>query len=52
MEKLDAMEGRFIDNANFFHIDKIETTTDEQLYEMLLGEFPDWLKKAKEKKVI
>ncbi|WP_107923326.1 vWA domain-containing protein [Lysinibacillus parviboronicapiens] len=52
LRKLDSMEGRFIDNANFFHLDSMETITDEHLYEQLLDEFPMWLKGAKEKRII
>ncbi|MDO6657057.1 VWA domain-containing protein [Anaerobacillus sp. 1_MG-2023] len=52
LEKLDTMTGRFIDNANFFHIEDIDRTSDEVLYNNLLGEFPDWLKEAKDKGVI
>ena len=52
LEKLDEMDGRYIDNANFFHIKDIETISDNELYDLLLNEFPYWLKEAKEKNVI
>ncbi|PEI89663.1 hypothetical protein CN679_19700 [Bacillus pseudomycoides] len=52
LRKLDEMEGRFIDNTNFFYIRDIEKTTDETLYNNLLNELPMWIKEAKEKKVI
>ncbi|WP_191557067.1 vWA domain-containing protein [Metabacillus idriensis] len=52
LENLDTMEGRFIDNANFFHVQDIDAITDEQLYDRLLNEFPDWIKEAKEKKIL
>ncbi|WP_264740390.1 vWA domain-containing protein [Cytobacillus firmus] len=52
LEKLDEMDGRYVDNANFFHIKDIETISDNELYDLLLNEFPDWLKEAKEKNVI
>lgn len=52
LRKLDTMEGRFIDNANFFHIEDISKISDEELYENLLNEFPMWLKEAKEKGLI
>ncbi|MCS0791463.1 VWA domain-containing protein [Cytobacillus firmus] len=52
LEKLDEMDGRYIDNASFFHIKDIETISDNELYDLLLNEFPDWLKEAKEKNVI
>ncbi|KAF0824821.1 VWA domain-containing protein [Cytobacillus firmus] len=52
LEKLDEMDGRYIDNANFFHIKDIEAISDNELYDLLLNEFPDWLKEAKEKNII
>lgn len=52
LENLDTMEGRFIDNANFFHVQDIDAITDEQLYDRLLNEFPDWIREAKEKRVL
>lgn len=52
LENLDTMEGRFIDNANFFHIKDIETISDDNLYEQLLNEFPDWLKEATAKNIL
>ncbi|MEN1936711.1 VWA domain-containing protein [Paenibacillus sp. 102] len=52
LRKLDEMEGRFIDNANFFYIRDIEKTTDETLYNNLLNELPAWIKEAKEKRIL
>ncbi|MFJ7973451.1 vWA domain-containing protein [Psychrobacillus sp. NPDC096389] len=52
LKKLDVMEGRFIDNASFFHILEIEKMSDDDLYNELLNEFPMWLKEAREKKVL
>lgn len=52
LKKLDEMEGRFIDNANFFHIQDIEKISDDELYNKLLHEFPSWLQEAKEKGVL
>lgn len=52
LEKLDEMDGRYIDNANFFHIKDVEAISDSELYDLLLNEFPDWLKEAREKNVI
>lgn len=51
LEKLDMMEGRVIDNANFFALDDIDRISDEQLYERLLNEFPKWLEEAKLKNI-
>lgn len=48
LESLDEMEGRFIDNANFFKVDDINKINDDELYRKLLNEYPDWIRKAKE----
>ncbi|WP_419883056.1 VWA domain-containing protein [Peribacillus sp. B-H-3] len=52
LRKLDDLEGRYADNAGFFHIPDIEKETDEELYEKLLHEFPRWLTEAREKKIL
>ena len=53
LEKLDTMDGsRLVDNTNFFHVDDLGKITDEQLYERLLTEFPDWIKKARLKGIL
>lgn len=52
LQKLDTMEGRIVDNANFFHLQAMEAVSDEELYDQLLDEFPMWLKEAKEKNIL
>lgn len=52
LEKLDNMEGRTIDNANFFQVVDIDKETDETLYSNMMGEYPDYLKEAKTKGII
>lgn len=52
LEKLDDMTGRIVDNCNFFALDNITQLPDEQLYDLLLEEFPDWLKAAKQKNIL
>lgn len=52
LEKLDDMTGRIVDNCNFFSLDTITSISDEQLYENLLEEFPDWLNAVKQKNII
>lgn len=39
LEKLDDMEGRFVDNADFFKVNAVENIS----YKNLLDEFPGWL---------
>jgi len=52
LEKLDTMGGRYIDNANFFSVEDPEMIPDEELYDLLMGEYPSWLKLAREKKLL
>lgn len=52
LEKLDEMGGRYVDNANFFALDDIDSISDEELYDRLLNEFPSWLKLAREKNIL
>lgn len=46
LRKLDYMEGRYVDNANFFAIKSladIDLISDAELYAKLLDEYPKWL---------
>lgn len=52
LEKLDGMSGRFIDNCHFFALDNIAQIPDEQLYDLLLKEFPQWITEAKQKNIL
>lgn len=47
LKKLDEMDGRYIDNANFFAIRNINAISDTELYDLLLQEYPLWEKEAK-----
>ncbi|WEK55064.1 MAG: VWA domain-containing protein [Candidatus Cohnella colombiensis] len=52
LNELDNLEGRYIDNANFFKVDNLDNISDDQLYDMILAEFPEWLKLAKSHQII
>ena len=52
LESLDDLEGRFVDNANFFQINNIAKTSDEDLYKKLLKEYPLWLEYKEVKDMI
>lgn len=41
------MDGRYIDNANFFSVSDINSMSDDDLYDKLFAEFPSWLKDSK-----
>ena len=49
LERLDELSGRLIDNANFFSVSAPDEYGDEELYDLMMGEYPDWLKLAKQK---
>lgn len=52
LEKLDNLSGRLLDNANFFKVPDLSATTDQQLYSLLLTEFPSWVSQARQKQLI
>lgn len=52
LEKLDMMSGRFIDNANFFKVRDLSTKSDDELYGLLLTEFPSYISQARQKGLI
>ncbi len=52
LEYLDTMEGRFVDNANFFSVLDPEDVTDTELYSLLMTEYPSWLNQVKTKSLV
>lgn len=52
LEELDNLDGRYIDNANFFKVPDLNRISDAELYDRLLNEFPSWLTEAKSKHLI
>ena len=40
---LDNLDGRYVDNANFFSIENLNKVADITLYQRLLAEYPSWL---------
>ncbi|KAA0965999.1 VWA domain-containing protein [Sporosarcina sp. ANT_H38] len=52
LQKLDDLKDRHVDNADFFKVDDIMNITDEELYDKLLTEFPDWLSEIKAKDML
>ncbi len=49
LEQLDEMGGRFVDNANFFSVKDPADIADDELYNLMMGEYPEWLKAARGK---
>lgn len=52
LEKLDEMKGRVVDNCGFFALDDLHQVSEEQLYDQLMEEFPNWIKEASAKGII
>ena len=46
LEELDTMAGRYVDNANFFSVANPDILPDDELYDLLMGEYPEWVKAA------
>lgn len=44
LRKLDNLSGRTVDNTAFCKVSSFDTLNDEQLYNKLLEQYPDWLK--------
>lgn len=52
LQKLDDLDGRDVDNTDFKKIESIAQITDENLYALLMDEFPGWIQIAKQKGLI
>ena len=52
LQKLDDMDGRYVDNADFFSIYDINNITDNELYTKLFDEYPGWLSNPKVQEMI
>ena len=47
LEKLDELQGRLVDNANYFSVSSPDEHSDAELYDLLMTEYPGWLKLAR-----
>ena len=52
LEKLDGMSDRYVDNANLFSLEDPESISDEKLYDLLMTEYPGWLKLARNRHLL
>jgi hypothetical protein len=43
LEKLDDLDGRYIDNADYKPVGNVDKLTGEQLIELILDEYPAWV---------
>lgn len=49
LENLDNLDRRYIDNADFFCVSDPEKISDDDLYKLLMTEYPNWLREARAK---
>lgn len=52
LKSLDEMEGRYIDNANFFSMSAKDFYSNDEVYNLMLKEYPSWLNNEKVKNMI
>ncbi|HWK23149.1 MAG TPA: VWA domain-containing protein [Ureibacillus sp.] len=52
LEQLDNLNGRYLDNANFFSVEDPLEVLDTELYDLLMTEYPSWVKSASQKGLI
>lgn len=44
LEELDNLDGRPVDNTAFIRVTDFAKLTDDELYDLLLDQYTDWLK--------
>jgi stress response protein SCP2 len=52
LEQLDELGDRYLDNADFFSLEDPESIADEELYDLLTGEYSTWVKSARIKNIL
>ena len=48
LQELDDMGGRYVDNADFFAVSDPVGIPDDQLFDLLMTEYPGWLRAARD----
>jgi hypothetical protein len=57
LQKLDDLDGRYTDNADFFAVAPSDlegpgALSDDELFDRLMNEYPDWLRRAREQRLL
>jgi hypothetical protein len=47
LEELDDLDGRYLDNADIFSVRSPTEIADEELFELMMAEYPGWLHQAR-----
>ena len=48
LEELDDLPGRYLDNADFFSVDDPAAIPEDQLYDLMMNEYPGWVQQARQ----
>ncbi|MGD2181415.1 VWA domain-containing protein [Lusitaniella coriacea] len=49
LEGLDDLRGRYLDNSDFFSVEDPEAISNQDLYDLLMTEYPNWVKAVQSK---
>lgn len=52
LKDLDNMSGRYIDNAAFYNVNRIDSLSDKDLYDMIAEQYVEWFYQMKSKNKI
>ncbi|WP_354699526.1 hypothetical protein DSM112329_05243 [Paraconexibacter sp. AEG42_29] len=52
LQKLDDLSGREVDNAGFFAVRDPKSISDNEFFELMMSEFPQWLQAARSKGIV
>ena len=52
LEELDDMSERYLDNADFFAVEDPANIDDETMFELLMSEYPTWLRNARDRRLL
>lgn len=52
LEKLDDLQERFVDNADYKPVGDVNRVGDQELFDMMMDEYPGWLKDVRAKGLI
>lgn len=52
LQKLDDLDARFMDNADYQHIGNLDTVPEAELFDKMLVEFPEWIADVRSKGLI
>ena len=52
LERLDEIRDRYLDNSDFFSVKDPKAIGDRELYDLLMTEYPNWVKLARTKNLL